>query len=82
MLETKIEIICLCDRLDEMELNELKIKLKAEIEILENEEKRIKNVIPIFEKSKSELKNLYRTKKRNALMRSNIRPDLLKLLLG
>ena len=38
--------------------------------------------MPVFEKSKSELKDLYRTKKRNALMGSNIGTDLLKLLLG
>ena len=82
MLKRKIEIGNLWDRLDETELNELEIKLKVDIEILKNEEKKIKNAMPVFEESKSESKDLSRTKKRNALMRSNIGPDLLKLLLG
>ena len=36
--------------------------------------------MPVFEKSKSELKDLYKTKIRNTLMRSNRGSDMLKLL--
>ena len=38
--------------------------------------------MPVFVKSKSKLKDLYRIKKRNTLTRSNIETDLPKLFLG
>ena len=70
----------LWNRLDEFELNESETELKAEIEILKDREKMIKNAIPVYEKSKSELTDLCETKLRNALLRINIESSILKEL--
>ena len=48
--------------LDEFEMNALEITINAEIEILKNEEKTIRNIITSLKKSKPELLDVY-TKK-------------------
>ena len=45
MKERKIIIKRLWNDLDEFEMNELEIKINAQIEILKNEEKKIRNII-------------------------------------
>ena len=54
MQEGKIMFERIRNSLSEFEINELKIKINAEIEILENEEKKIRSVIGYFKTSKSE----------------------------
>ena len=62
MKEWKIIFERIKNGLNEFEINELEMKINAEIKILENEEKKIRNVIDCFKKSMSELLDLY-TKK-------------------
>ena len=51
--------------LDEFEMNALEIKINAEIEIIKNEEKKIRNIIDCLKKSKPELLDFYTNKKRD-----------------
>ena len=44
--------------LDEFEMNRLEIKINAEIEILKNEKKKIRNIIDCLNKSRPELLDL------------------------
>ena len=64
MHEGKIRLERIKNSLDGFETNVLEIKINAEIEILKNEEKKIRNTIDCLKKSKSELLDLY-TKKRD-----------------
>ena len=80
MLEGKIRMSRLWDRSGEFQLNDLETELKAEIEILKDREKMIKNTISIYEKSKFELIDLRETKMRDALLRINIESNMLKEL--
>ena len=60
--EKKIRPERIKNSLDEFEMNALEIIINAEIEILKNEEKTIRNIITSLKKSKPELLDVY-TKK-------------------
>ena len=60
--EKKIRPERIKNSLDEFEMNALEITINAEIEILKNEEKTIRNIITSLKKSKPELLDVY-TKK-------------------
>ena len=60
--EKKIRPERIKNSLDEFEMNALEITINAEIEILKNEEKTIRNIIISLKKSKPELLDVY-TKK-------------------
>ena len=64
MHEGTIRLERIKNSLDRFETNVLEIKINAEIEILKNEEKKIRNTIDCLKKSKPELLDLY-TKKRD-----------------
>ena len=60
IIKEKINPERLKDFLDESEMNAVEIKLNAVIEILENQEKKIRNRIGYLKKSNSELLDLHR----------------------
>ena len=54
----KIRFERIKNSLDEFEMNRLEIKINAEIEILKNEKKKIRNIIDCLNKSRPELLDL------------------------
>ena len=54
----KIRFERIKNSLDEFEMNRLEIKINAEIEILKNEKKKIRNIIDCLKKSRPELLDL------------------------
>ena len=54
----KIRFERIKNSLDELEMNRLEIKINAEIEILKNEKKKIRNIIDCLNKSRPELLDL------------------------
>ena len=65
MHEGKIRLERIKNSLDGFETNVLEIKINAEIEILKNEEKKIRNTIDCLKKSKSE--SLYKKERYSRL---------------
>ena len=66
-IETKImmkERKMIIKRSNFIHLNELEIKINAEIEILENEEKKGRSTIDCLKRSKADLLDLYKKKKK------------------
>ena len=67
MQEGKIKSERIRNSLNEFEINELEIKINAEIKILENEEKKTRCVIDYLKKSKSESLDLRSKKNRDVI---------------
>ena len=65
MQEGKMRLERIKNNLDEFEMNALEIKLNAEVEILKNKEKKIRNTIDCLKKSKPELLDLHTKKMRD-----------------
>ena len=63
MQEGQIRLERMKNSLDEFEMNALKIKLNGMIEILKNEEKKIRNTKDCLRKSRPELLDLYTNKR-------------------